>query len=113
MNALEKLILATGAIVYGMTAQLPANETVKGAQDAVTKWYDDVSTAISKDVASYIETVEKLPTNISVGTTAVVDESIRFQKENWTKGMEQNQQNWEYLKSFVVPKEDVKKTDAK
>jgi hypothetical protein len=57
--------------------------------------------------------VEKLPTNISVGATAVVDESIRFQKENWTKGMEQNQQNWEYLKSFVVPKEDVKKTDAK
>jgi len=113
MNALEKLILATGAIVYGMTAQLPANETVKEAQDAITKWYDDVSTAVSKDVASYIETVEKLPANISMGATVFVDDSIKFQKENWTKGIEQNQQNWEYLKSFVVPKEDTKKADAK
>jgi gas vesicle protein len=109
MNALEKLILATAAIIYGMTTQLPANETVKEAQDAITKWYEATATAVTKDVTALGKTIETIPDNISAGTTAFVDETIKFQQENWAKGMEQNQQNWEYLKSLVAPKEETKK----
>jgi len=110
MNALEKLILATAAIIYGMTAQLPANETVKETQEAINKWYDEVSTSVSKDITALGVTIENLPNNISVGVSNFVDESIAYQKEGWARGMEQNQQNWDYIKSLFVPKtEEVKK----
>jgi len=110
MNALEKLILATAAIIYGMTAQLPANETVKETQEAINKWYDEVSTSVSKDITALGVTIENLPNNISVGVSNFVDESIAYQKEGWIRGMEQNQQNWETIKSWFTPKtEEVKK----
>ena len=110
MNALEKLILATAAIIYGMTAQLPANETIKETQEAINKWYDEVSTSVSKDITALGVTIENLPNNISVGVSNFVDESIAYQKEGWAKGMEQNQQNWDYIKSLFVPKtEEAKK----
>ena len=110
MNALEKLILATAAIIYGMTAQLPANETVKETQEAINKWYDEVSTSVSKDITALGVTIENLPNNVSVGVSNFVDESIAYQKEGWARGMEQNQQNWDYIKSLFVPKtEEVKK----
>jgi hypothetical protein len=110
MNTLEKLILATAAIIYGMTAQLPANETIKETQEAINKWYDEVSTSISKDITALGVTIENLPNNISVGVSNFVEESIQFQKEGWAKGMEQNQQNWDYIKSLFVPKtEEAKK----
>jgi len=109
MNALEKLILATAAIIYGMTAQLPANETVKEAQDAITKWYEATAISITRDVTEIGKSIEALPNNISVGANNFVEESIKFQQEGWAKGMEQNQQNWEYLKSLVAPKEETKK----
>ena len=110
MNALEKLILATAAIIYGMTAQLPANETVKETQEAINKWYDEVSTSVSKDITALGVTIENLPNNISVGVSNFVDESIAYQKEGWARGMEQNQQNWDYIKSLFVHKtEEVKK----
>ena len=110
MNALEKLILATAAIIYGMTAQLPANETIKETQEAINKWYDEVSTSVSKDITALGVTIENLPNNISVGVSNFVDESIAYQKEGWARGMEQNQQNWDYIKSLFVPKtEEVKK----
>ena len=110
MNTLEKLILATAAIIYGMTAQLPANETIKETQEAINKWYDEVSTSVSKDITALGVTIENLPNNISVGVSNFVDESIAYQKESWAKGMEQNQQNWDYIKSLFVPKtEEAKK----
>ena len=110
MNALEKLILATAAIIYGMTAQLPANETVKETQEAINKWYDEVSTSVSKDITALGVTIENLPNNISVGVSNFVDESIAYQKEGWARGLEQNQQNWDYIKSLFVPKtEEAKK----
>lgn len=110
MNALEKLILATAAIIYGMTAQLPANETVKETQDAINKWYDEVSTSISRDMTALGVSIQNLPDNISTGVSNFVDESIAFQKEGWARAGEQNQQNWEYIKSLFTPKaEEVKK----
>jgi hypothetical protein len=110
MNALEKLILATAAIIYGMTAQLPANETIKETQEAINKWYDEVSTSVSKDITALGVTIENLPNNISVGVSNFVDETVAYQKEGWARGMEQNQQNWDYIKSLFVPKtEEVKK----
>ena len=69
MNALEKLILATAAIIYGMTAQLPANETVKETQEAINKWYDEVSTSISKDMTALGVSIQNLPDNISTGVS--------------------------------------------
>jgi len=110
MNALEKLILATAAIIYGMTASLPANETVKETQEAINKWYDEVSTSVSKDITALGVTIENLPNNIALGVSNFVDESIAYQKEGWIRGMEQNQQNWETIKSWFTPKtEEVKK----
>ena len=41
MNATQKLILVTAAVIYGMTAPLPANEIVKETQDSINKWYDE------------------------------------------------------------------------
>jgi hypothetical protein len=93
-----------------MTAQLPANETIKETQEAINKWYDEVSTSVSKDITALGVTIENLPNNISVGVSNFVEESIQFQKEGWARGMEQNQQNWDYIKSLFVPKtEEVKK----
>jgi len=112
MNAIEKLILATAAVIYGMTAQLPANETVKETQDAINKWYEEVSTSISKDVTALGVTIENLPTNISLGVSNFVDETVAFQKESWAKTLtfEQEKQNWETIKGWFTPKtEEVKK----
>jgi hypothetical protein len=112
MNALEKLVLATAAIMYGMTAQLPANETVKETQEAINKWYEEVSTSISRDVTALGVTIENLPTNISLGVSNFVDETVAYQKESWAKTLtfEQEKQNWETIKGWFTPKtEEVKK----
>ena len=69
MNATQKLILATAAVIYGMTAPLPANETIKETQDAINKWYETVSTSVSQDVTALGVTVSNIPTNISVSYT--------------------------------------------
>ena len=112
MNAMEKLILATAAVIYGMTAQLPANETVKETQDAINKWYEEVSTSVSREVTALGVTVENLPTNISLGVSNFVDETVAYQKESWAKALtfEQEKQNWETIKGWFTPKsEEVKK----
>jgi hypothetical protein len=112
MNALEKLILATAAIIYGMTASLPANETVKETQEAINKWYDEVSTSVSRDITSLGVTIENLPANISLGVSNFVDETVAYQKESWAKTLtfEQEKQNWETIKGWFTPKtEEVKK----
>jgi hypothetical protein len=112
MNALEKLVLATAAIIYGMTAQLPANETVKETQEAINKWYDEVSTSVSRDIISLGVTIENLPANISLGVSNFVDETVAYQKESWAKTLtfEQEKQNWETIKGWFTPKtEEVKK----
>jgi len=105
MNALEKLILATAAIIYGMTAQLPANETVKETQEAINKWYDEVSTAVSKDFTAPGVTIQQLPENISLGVSNFWEETKQYQKESWAKAGEQNRQNWEAIKNLFAPKD--------
>jgi hypothetical protein len=112
MNAMEKLVLATAAVIYGMTAQLPANETVKETQDAINKWYETVSTSISQDVTALGVTIENLPANISLGVSNFVDETVTFQKESWAKTLtfEQEKQNWATIKGWFTPAtEEVKK----
>jgi hypothetical protein len=112
MNAMEKLVLATAAVVYGMTAQLPANETVKETQDAINKWYDEVSTSVSKEVTALGVTIENLPTNISLGVSNFVDETVAYQKETWAETLkfEQEKQNWATIKGWFAPAtEEVKK----
>jgi hypothetical protein len=112
MNATQKLILATVAVIYGMTAPLPAHETVKEAQEAINKWYDEVSTSVSRDVTALGVTVVNLPTNISLGVSNFVDETVAFQKESWAKTLtfEQEKQNWETIKGWFTTKtEEVKK----
>ena len=112
MNAMEKLVLATAAVIYAMTAQLPANETVKETQDAINKRYEEVSTSISKDVTALGVTIENLPANISLGVSNFVDETVAYQKESWAKTLtfEQEKQNWETIKGWFTPKtEEVKK----
>lgn len=112
MNATQKLILATAAVIYGMTAELPANETVKEAQDAITKWYEEVSTSVSKDVTALGVTIQQLPENISLGVSNFWDETMTYQKESWAKTLtfEQEKQNWETIKGWFTPKtEEVKK----
>ena len=112
MNAMEKLVLATAAVVYGMTAQLPANETIKETQDAINKWYETVSTSVSQDVTALGVTVSNLPTNISLGVSNFVDETVAFQKESWAKTLtfEQEKQNWATIKGWFTPAtEEVKK----
>ena len=112
MNATQKLILATVAVIYGMTAPLPAHETVKEAQEAINKWYDEVSTSVSRDVTALGVTVVNLPTNISLGVSNFVDETVAFQKESWAKTLtfEQEKQNWETIKGWFTNKtEEVKK----
>ena len=109
MNAMERLILATAAIIYGMTAQLPANETIKETQEAITKWYEETSISISKDITALGVTIQQLPENISVGVSNFIEESKQYQKDQWQKSSEQNQQNLDYIKSLFGPKEQVKK----
>ncbi len=100
MNTLEKLILATAAIIYGMTAQLPANETVKETQEAINKWYDEVSTSVSKDITALGVSIQNLPDNISTGVSNFWEETKAYQQDSWQRAGEQNQQNWEYIKSM-------------
>jgi hypothetical protein len=112
MNATLKLILATVAVIYGMTAPLPANETVKEAQDAITKWYDEVSTSVSKDVTALGVTVVNLPNNIALGVSSFWEETKQFQKDSWNETLkfEQEKQNWETIKGWFTPAtEEVKK----
>jgi hypothetical protein len=112
MNSTQKLILVTAAVIYGMTAPLPAHETVKEAQEAINKWYDEVSTSVSRDVTALGVTVVNLPTNISLGVSNFVDETVAFQKESWAKTLtfEQEKQNWETIKGWFTTKtEEVKK----
>jgi hypothetical protein len=112
MNATQKLILATVAVVYGMTAPLPANETIKETQDAINKWYEQVSTSVSQDVTALGVTVVNLPTNISLGVSNFWEETKQFQKDSWNETLkfEQEKQNWETIKGWFTPAtEEVKK----
>lgn len=112
MNAMEKLILATAAVIYAMTAQLPANEVVKETQDAINKWYEEVSTSVSKDLTSLGTTIEKLPENISLGIGNWWEETKQYQRDSWNEALkfEQEKQNWETIKGWFTPKtEEVKK----
>jgi len=112
MNATQKLILATVAVVYGMTAPLPANETIKETQDAINKWYEQVSTSVSQDVTALGVTVVNLPTNISLGVSNFWEETKQFQKDSWNETLkfEQEKQNWETIKGWFAPQsEEVKK----
>ena len=109
---MEKLVLATAAVLYGMTTQLPANETVKETQDAINKWYETVSTSVSQDVTALGVTVSNLPEKISLGVSNFVDETVAYQKESWAKTLtfEQEKQNWETIKGWFTPAtEEVKK----
>ncbi len=112
MNAIQKLLLATAAVVYGMTAQLPANEAVKETQDAINNWYETVSTSVSQDFTALGVTVSNMPEKISVGVSNFVDETVAYQKETWAKTLtfEQEKQNWETIKGWFTPAtEEVKK----
>ena len=112
MNDLIKITLATGAIVYGMTAPLPANETVKETQDAINKWYETASTSISQDFTALGVAVSNMPEKISLGVSNFVDETVAYQKESWAKTLtfEQEKQNWETIKGWFTPAtEEVKK----
>jgi hypothetical protein len=112
MNATQKLILATAAVIYGMTAPLPANETIKETQDAINKWYDEVSTSVSKDVTALGVTVVNLPNNIALGVSSFWEETKQFQKDSWNETLkfEQEKQNWETIKGWFTPAtEEVKK----
>jgi hypothetical protein len=112
MNATQKLILATAAVIYGMTAPLPANEIVKETQDAINKWYDEVSTSVSKDVTALGVTVVNLPNNIALGVSSFWEETKQFQKDSWNETLkfEQEKQNWATIKGWFTPAtEEVKK----
>jgi len=112
MNATQKLILATAAVIYGMTAPLPANETIKETQDAINKWYETVSTSVSQDVTALGVTVSNIPTNISLGVSSFWTETKQFQKDSWNETLkfEQEKQNWETIKGWFTPAtEEVKK----
>ena len=112
MNATLKIILATAAVIYGMTAPLPANETVKETQEAITKWYEEVSTNISKDVTALGVTVQQMPENISLGVSNWWLETKQFQKDSWNETLkfEQEKQNWATIKGwFTLQSEEVKK----
>jgi hypothetical protein len=112
MNATQKLILATVAVIYGMTAPLPANETIKETQDAINKWYETVSTSVSQDVTALGVTVVNIPAKISLGVSNFVDETVAYQKESWNETLkfEQEKQNWETIKGWFTPAtEAVKK----
>lgn len=112
MNATQKLILATAAVIYGMTAPLPANETIKETQDAINKWYETVSTSVSQDVTALGVTVSNIPTNISLGVSSFWTETKQFQKDSWNETLkfEQEKQNWENIKGWFTPAtEEVKK----
>ena len=105
MNATLKLILATAAVIYGMTAPLSANETVKETQEAITKWYEEVSTNISKDVTALGVTVQQMPENISLGVSNFWAETKQFQKDSWNETLkfEQEKQNWATIKGWFTP----------
>ncbi len=109
---MEKLVLATAAVVYGMTAQLPANEAVKETQDDINKWYETVSASISQDFTALGVTVSNMPEKISLGVSNFVDETVAYQKETWAETLkfEQEKQNWETIKGWFTPAtEEVKK----
>jgi len=105
MNDLIKITLATGAIVYGMTAPLPANEAVKETQDSINKWYETASTSISQDFTALGVTVSNMPEKISLGVSNFVDETVAYQKETWAETLtfEQEKQNWATIKGWFTP----------
>ena len=112
MNDLIKITLATAAIVYGMTAPLPANEAVKETQDAINKWYETASASISQDFTSLGVTVSNMPEKISLGVSNFWDETKQYQKDSWNETLkfEQEKQNWETIKGWFTPKTgEVKK----
>jgi len=103
MNAMEKLVLATAAVIYGMTAQLPANEAVKETQDAINKWYDDVSTTMTTDLTRIGVSIVDLPGNITQGMINIGQDIKEYQKESWTRAGEENQQTWETIRGWFTP----------
>ena len=114
MNAMEKLVLATAAVVYGMTAQLPANEAVseavKETQESINKWYDDFSTTMTTDLTRIGVSIVDLPGGLAQGVINIGQDIKDYQKESWTRAGEENQKNWETIKGWFTPKsEEVKK----
>jgi len=111
MNDLLKILMVAAAIVYGMTAQLPANEAVKETQEAINKWYEEVTTSISKDVTALGVTIEKLPENISLGVGKWWEETKQFQRDSWNETLkfEQEKKNWETIKGWFTHKTEGEK----
>lgn len=112
MNDLLKIALATAAIVYGMTAPLPANEAVKETQEAINKWYETASTSISQDFTALGVTVSNMPEKISLGVSNWYEDTKQFQKDSWNETLkfEQEKQNWLTIKGWFTPAtEGVKK----
>jgi hypothetical protein len=110
MNDIIKITLATAAVIYGMTAQLPANETVKETQDAINKWYDDFSTTMTTDLTRIGVSIVDLPGGLAQGVINIGQDIKEYQKESWTRAGEENQQTWETIKGWFAPKsEEVKK----
>lgn len=105
MNDIIKITLATGAIVYGMTAQLPANEAVKETQESINKWYEQTSTSISKDMAALGVTIQQLPENISLGVGNFWEETKQYQAASWNETLkfEQEKQNWATIRGWFTP----------
>jgi len=103
MNDIIKITLATAAVIYGMTAQLPANEAVKETQDAINKWYDDVSTTMTTDLTRIGVSIVDLPGNITQGMINIGQDIKEYQKESWTRAGEENQQTWETIRGWFTP----------
>ncbi len=106
MNDLIKITLATAALIYGMTAPLPANEAVKETQESINKWYEQTTTSISNDITALGVTIQQLPENISLGVSNFWQETKQYQKDSWNETLkfEQEKQNWETIKAWFAPK---------
>ena len=100
---MEKLVLATAAVIYGMTAQLPANEAVKETQEAINKWYDDFSTTVTTDLTRIGVSIVDLPGGLAQGVINIGQDIKEYQKESWTRAGEENQQTWETIKGWFTP----------
>ena len=103
MNDIIKITLATAAVIYGMTAQLPANEAVKESQEAINKWYDDFSTTITTDLTRIGVSIVDLPGGLAQGVINIGQDIKEYQKESWTRAGEENQQTWETIRGWFTP----------
>jgi len=103
MNDLLKILMVAAAIAYGMTAQLPANETAKKPQDALEKWYEDFSQSVSKEFTNLGVTLQQMPDNISVGVSNWWEETKKFQSESWQQSQADINRDWQTIKRWFNP----------